>query len=303
MITILFLIFQSVYIYLTTPISTIIRAPPVAPLIPYFPQIFGLQDYFPSFPFIDFIIAILIVATVHEFSHGIFARRHKIKIKSTGFAFLKYFPLIFGAFVEQDEKQMNKKKEFKQMVVLSAGVFANLITGILFYFILIGFFSVAFSASGVVFNTYSYSVVNTSNIESINNLSIIDMNYTDILKLEVKDNSSFNGIIAMNRSYLATNQMLESQQNNTGLVILYDNSPAINAKLGSIITEINGVKIKSTEELSSELSKYSPGDEIKVKAIDNQTEKEYVIQLGKNPDNSSKSWLGIGFLINEPKKM
>ena len=43
-------------------------------------------------PFWYWIIAIFCIAIVHEFSHGIYMVLHKIKIKSTGFAFLKFFP-------------------------------------------------------------------------------------------------------------------------------------------------------------------------------------------------------------------
>ncbi len=67
-------------------------APPVAPLIPYFPQLFGLSDFFPVFYAAYFVIAILIVMTVHEFSHGIFAKCYGIRIKSTGFVFFEMVP-------------------------------------------------------------------------------------------------------------------------------------------------------------------------------------------------------------------
>ena len=76
----LYLLIQTVYVYLTSPISKMIKAPPIAPLIPYFPKLFGLQSFFPPFYFIYFIVSILIVATVHEFSHGIFAKRFGVII-------------------------------------------------------------------------------------------------------------------------------------------------------------------------------------------------------------------------------
>ena len=135
MATMMFLIIQTIYLYLTTNISTVIKAPPVMPLIPYFPRLFGVESFFPPFFFAYFIISIAIILTVHEFTHGIFARRYNLKIKSTGFAFLRYFPALFGAFVEPDEKQMNKSNNFEQKSILSAGVFANTITAILFYII------------------------------------------------------------------------------------------------------------------------------------------------------------------------
>src|SRR3989344_9601651 len=86
---IIFLLGLTIYTYLKFPqITSVVKAPPLLPLIPYFPAIFGLQSFFPPLYFTYWIIAILIVAVVHEFSHGIFAKFHGLKIKSTGFAFL-----------------------------------------------------------------------------------------------------------------------------------------------------------------------------------------------------------------------
>ena len=51
-------------------------------------------------PFFYWIISIFIIALVHEFSHGIIARTHNLKIKSSGFAFLGILiPIIPAAFV------------------------------------------------------------------------------------------------------------------------------------------------------------------------------------------------------------
>jgi len=58
MIGMLFILFQTVYLYLTTSISQVIKIPPIAPLIPYFPKLFGLQSLFPPFYFIYFLFAL-----------------------------------------------------------------------------------------------------------------------------------------------------------------------------------------------------------------------------------------------------
>ncbi len=299
MIGMLLMLIQTVYLYLTTSISQVIRVPPIAPLIPYFPKLFGLESLFPPFYFVYFIVAILIVATVHEFSHGIFARKSGIKIKSTGFAFFKYFPAFFGAFVEQDDKQMEKSKKFDQMGVLSAGVFANVIVAILFYVILFGFFSFAFTASGVVFNTYAYSPVDTSKIISINGVPLENKNYDNLLDLA--DEEGFNKIMTKEGSYVATKEVLLRQKENQGIVNLHYDSPAINSNLSNLISEINNVKIGSIEKLQEELEKYSPGEKIEIKTIeDNQILVKEVV-LDAHPDDEEKSWLGIGFYENSRK--
>ena len=126
--------------------SIVGNAPPIALFIPYFPQIFGWESVFSSFPFIYFIIVIGIVAIVHEGAHGIFARLYDIRIKSTGFGFLGP---ILAFFVEQDDKQMTEKKIFPQLTVLAAGVFANILTAIIFLLLTIFFFNLVYAPLGV----------------------------------------------------------------------------------------------------------------------------------------------------------
>ncbi|MEK6940147.1 MAG: site-2 protease family protein [Nanoarchaeota archaeon] len=73
------------------------------------------------------ILAIFIIALVHEFSHGIVARAHKIEVKNTGIVFLGP---IMGAFVEPDEKKLQKQQDIVQYSVLSAGSFSNIVLGV-----------------------------------------------------------------------------------------------------------------------------------------------------------------------------
>ena len=78
-------------------------------------------------PFWYWIIAIFLIALIHEFSHGIVARSHNIKVKNTG---LVLFGPILGAFVEPDEKNLRKQSDIKQYSVLAAGSFSNIILGL-----------------------------------------------------------------------------------------------------------------------------------------------------------------------------
>ncbi len=112
------IIFNGTYTLLTKP-----NAPPqLAPVIP------GVNiDGLPNLSFWHWIISIFIVAVIHEFSHGVYARLSKVRIKSSGFAFLGP---ILAAFVEPDEKQMNKIKTKDQLKILSAGPFSNIFLAI-----------------------------------------------------------------------------------------------------------------------------------------------------------------------------
>ncbi len=99
----------------------------------------------PTLSFWHWIIAILITAVVHEFFHGVYASLAKVKIKSSGFAFLGP---ILAAFVEPDEKQLSKKSTHKQLSVLSAGPFSNIVLAFIFF--LIGIFIIAPVTSSIL---------------------------------------------------------------------------------------------------------------------------------------------------------
>jgi membrane-associated protease RseP (regulator of RpoE activity) len=94
----------------------------------------GAQLLIPGFnlPLLSGIIAIIVLALIHEFSHGITAFAEKIKVKNAGFGFLLFLPMIPVAFVEPDEKSMKKSSRLSRLRVLSAGSFANLIAFVLF---------------------------------------------------------------------------------------------------------------------------------------------------------------------------
>ncbi len=105
-------------------------APAVAPIIPGVKIIPGL----PVLSFWHCIIAILVVAIVHEFTHGVFGRLYKTPIKSSGFLI---FGPILGAFVEPDEKYLKKQSKKVQLAVFSGGPFANMIATIILGVLLI----------------------------------------------------------------------------------------------------------------------------------------------------------------------
>ncbi|MEI6850136.1 MAG: Loki-CTERM sorting domain-containing protein, partial [archaeon] len=53
---VMYLMIQSVYIYIKYPIvSQVIRAPPIFPIFPYFNKFFGLSSFFPDLYFTYFI--------------------------------------------------------------------------------------------------------------------------------------------------------------------------------------------------------------------------------------------------------
>jgi membrane-associated protease RseP (regulator of RpoE activity) len=280
MIIMIIILGLNVVIYAFTEITEQVKAPPIAPLIPYFPELFGMESFFPPFYFIYFIIALAIVAIVHEFSHGIYMKLFKIKIKSTGFVFLGP---ILGAFVEEEKSQFEKKKKLQQMTVLGAGVFANVVIAFIFYGLYVLFFFSSFSQSGFIFNSYSGAKIPVENISSI----------------EVEGNlyklSAFNYTF-----YLDEN--LAKQLNETGLeyYTVYFDSPAFKSQLKGVITQIDDIKIKNQNDLGIFLESKKPGDESNFVTEYKGEVKNYKILFGKNPINSSKAYLGVAGSVSSP---
>ncbi len=81
-------------------------------------------------PFTYWIISIFLIAVVHEFAHGVIAKTHKMKVKSSGFAFFSILaPIVPAAFVEPDEKEIGKRPVKEQLSVFAAGSFSNILLG------------------------------------------------------------------------------------------------------------------------------------------------------------------------------
>jgi len=291
MVGILWLFYTIVKIYLLRPdVVAQIKVPPIMPLIPYIDKV---VPFLPPFYFTYWIVILAIIAISHEFSHGIFMRRYNIKIKSTGFGFFPFFlPIFLAAFVEQDEKSMVKSKNFEQRAVLGAGTFANVITAILFFVVLWGFFSASFAPTGVAFDDYAYTAVNISTITMINGLAVFNPSQEQLAEL-AKD-AAFNNITAGEQKFIAIAGFVGKEH-----VLLYHDLPAIKTGINGPIMEINNQKITSVEELGEELDKYSPGGIIIIKTKGKEKTQEYEIVLGENPEDPEKAWLGIGFKNKE----
>lgn len=274
MISIIYLLIKTVQIYFVFPqITEIIKAPPVMPLIPYFPQLFGVESFLPNFYFVYFLIALIVVAIVHEFAHGIYMRLYDVKIKSSGFGFLGP---ILAFFVEQDDKQLVKRKNSEQMTILAAGVFANLVTAGLFLLLLVGFFSVAYEPAGYIFDSYTYTSIPESTIESVEN-------YTDVLKI----------LVAGNMTYFMDNRLTSQLGNNFTEIYVYDDAPAVKSELEGIIVGIDGENVQDRNGLSRILNEKNPGEIVDVATLVDGEKRNYEIKLGHHPYEYNRSYLGV----------
>ena len=122
MIVITFALGQNIYNILTKPEA----APGVGLVLPF--QVKGAFYV----PFFYWIISIFIIAVVHEFSHGIMAKKYNMRIKSSGMAFLGILlPVVPAAFVEPDEKEIQKRPPREQLSVYAAGPFSNILLALI----------------------------------------------------------------------------------------------------------------------------------------------------------------------------
>jgi len=295
-VTMAFSIFSIGYLVINMINATNVpQISPIIPLIPYMPAIFKIT-FLPPFYFTYWIITIAIIAIGHEFAHGIFARLNRIRLKSTGFGFIG--PLL-AAFVELDEKQMAKKPIKAQLAVLAAGSFANLIMAFVFLFIMNGFFLTAYAPSGVIFNMYALDKVNVSSIYGMNGLPVNNLysDYENMLDMNITDFE----FTAKNHSYFGGKSLVDAQlkQNLTEL-ILYSDSPAYRANLSGAIQKVTfGDKeyiIRNKADLENALTELKSGNNVVIST----TEGNYPMALKINPQNSSRTYIGITYLSPRP---
>ena len=274
----------SIYILHSKEIVEKMAAPPIAPLIPYFPKLFGMESYFPPFYFTYFIVALAIVAIVHEFSHGIFMRLFRVKIKSTGLVFLGP---ILGAFVEEEKSGFHKKGKLKQMTVLGAGVFANVLVALLFYLLYVLFFFSSFTSSGYIFDSYGMTAVPLENITGFEDVG----NLTKVLT----ESENY---------YLDDNLAVQLTEVNGDYLIAYIEAPAILAEMKGAIVRANDVEILNVDSLREFMESQSPGDRVHFVTEDISTPHqiyEYDVVLGQHPEDSSRAYLGVGNNVANPR--
>lgn len=142
-------ILWSIILYATKPsataATTITNQLGVAPIIP------GID-----IPFFAGIAALVILLSIHEFSHGVLARKAKVRLKEIGVLVFGSIPI--GGYVEPDEKQVDKLDNIKQTKIFSAGVAANFIAMIVFLALML------LITTYVLPSVYQYKVVVVSTL-------------------------------------------------------------------------------------------------------------------------------------------
>lgn len=91
--------------------------------------VLGIPGINPIIPVGFGIVALIFAVVVHEFSHGILARVHGLKVKTMG---LLFFIVPIGAFVEPDEDELRAAPRSKRVKVFAAGPVSNVFFAVVF---------------------------------------------------------------------------------------------------------------------------------------------------------------------------
>ena len=93
----------------------------------------GIPGINPIIPIGYGLVALILGVVLHELFHGIVARSQNIGVKSLG---ILWFIVPIGAFVEQDDVEMNAAPRRKRDRVAAAGVLANFALALVFVLLL-----------------------------------------------------------------------------------------------------------------------------------------------------------------------
>ncbi|MBI2652762.1 site-2 protease family protein, partial [Candidatus Woesearchaeota archaeon] len=282
MIVIVYFLMGGVYQIFAKPES----APPLGLVLPIpvkVPGIFGI-------PFSYWIISIFIIALIHEFSHGLIARKYNIKVKSSGFALvganLKIISVIIIVISILNKLRISKYNlsgfiTFNFMDFSSPDVWiligAILLVVSLIKQLWIPIIPAAFvepdekelkkRAQSEQLNVFAAGPL--ANIALATSLIVISF-----LTLVPLSNaiSEPNGVAIV--GYVKGSQTFPAELNGI--------------KLGETIKEIDGMPTPYRENLSAMLKNKKPGDKVVIKT----NSSTYELALARNPENSSQAFLG-----------
>ncbi len=262
-------------------------APPVGIVLPVPVKIPGIV----SIPFFYWILSIFVVAGVHEFAHGLIARSHSLKIKSSGFAFLSMSFRVFGIII----------------IVFSLGlVFRNAnqsLPGIIKNFSHFSYSSPDFwLVIGIVMLLVSFA---RNIFVPIIPAAFVEPDEKVLKKRPAREQlgvyaaGSFSNIITAFLCLLVilfafvplSNSIFEPD--GVKIANYAEGSTKYPAetegiKIGEIVRQIDSTQIDFVSNLSNALKNKKPGEKVLIKT----DKSSYEVMLGKNPQNESLAYLG-----------
>ncbi len=166
------------------------QTPGVSPIIPWISETGQLGFIIPGvgvfIPLLYGSISLALLLILHESAHGILARAHNLKIKSTGILTFGIIPI--GAFVEPFEEDFNRTQSIAKMRVLTMGSFANLITAIVTLFL---FIQVTHSGHWEIVNSNTTRIANESIVYAIGNIDLTGSAFADTFNANMFSNKVY----------------------------------------------------------------------------------------------------------------
>ncbi len=245
-------------------------------------------------PFWYWLLAIFVIMVVHEFSHGIVAHAHGIKVNWTG---IVLFGPIIGAFVEPDEKKLTNESDVIQYSTYAAGAFSNILLAVIVLLLLM---NVSFPLQqsmvepiGFTFDSYIHltkesEMAFTSQLHCILSLQLSN------LRQCVKDRQVESKCEHIQKEAPVYDQCIaEAQGLKPPVTYPFEEAGIVP---GTKITGINDVNVTDFSEFGVELLRYRAGDAITVRTAD----QNYSIKLASHPFSSpSSGFLGIKEIKNQ----
>lgn len=248
------IIFMVVVVYsLLTALPTLFSAPTTQLILPGV----TLPGQLISVPLLEGLIGLATVIIIHEFGHGILARVEGVRIKSIGVLLLAVLP---GAFVEPDEEDVEKSGKKSKLRIYAAGSVFNLTLAAV-AFLTAMLLSLLF-INGLALGIPGVSVPGAPNLktEPIN----IYNNSNPIAPLYHTDGVKIDSTVPK----MPADGVLQP---------------------GSVIESINGQPTTNFAQFEQILAGVKVGDTITLQT----NQGIYTLKTVANPNNASKSFLGV----------
>jgi len=226
----LYMLFNSLFTLLSTPaVGEITRelGPAAYLLLP------GINPFLPIF---SGWLAIVVAIAIHEGAHGVAARSLGFRVKSCGLLF--FFIIPIGAFVDVDEKQIEKANPKSSIRVMAAGVGGNIVVAVV---CLIGLLVIVNGLTPIIDGVYISNVQEGMPAEiagilpddvfvSINNIPI--SNYEELSAI-LEDKTPGDTIDVT----VVRGEMWKEQFSTSIELIEFENRTIMGVNLGDLLTE------------------------------------------------------------------
>ena len=258
----------------------------------------GLPGINPVIPVGYGIISLAIAMVIHEFSHGILARYGGLKIKSLGLIFL-IFPV--GAFVEPDEGRLRTTKRIKRSRVFASGPASNIIVAAI-CILLLSFLSMNLNTKdGLVLNSSAFGMKRGSIISEIEGNKISSLKEFKELGLEA--GNKYNIEVDSSTREIVFGAYVTNVEKSYPAEIY-------GIAEGSILYEINGIKIKNWRDFQMVMNNTTAYQKIEIKYFYGSFKNASIIlenkyNYTKNSNDDGKGFLGISVVgledvVSEP---